>query len=110
MEGLQVVKGIVAVLGHEAFGKVLQAIHPLLVTAELGLRLCICDILDGLALRDPSYAFLVIIALHMTNIVNITSILANNSLKILNFVYLVTCTGSGYTFTRSKCSFFLRTW
>lgn len=68
LEGLQVVKGIVAVLGHEAFGKVLQAIHPLLVTAELGLRLCICDILDGLALRDPSYAFLVIIALHMTNI------------------------------------------
>nr|CAD1819808.1 unnamed protein product [Ananas comosus var. bracteatus] len=58
LEGLQVVKGIVAVLGHEAFEKVLQAIHPLLVTAELGLRLCICDILDGLALRDPSYAFL----------------------------------------------------
>ncbi|KAJ8506605.1 hypothetical protein OPV22_007491 [Ensete ventricosum] len=57
LEGLHVLKGILPVVGSELSGKILDAIHPLLVSAGLELRLCICDILNSLALIDPSLAF-----------------------------------------------------
>lgn len=57
-EGLHVIKGILPVLGGKTTGKILSALHPLLVSCRLDLRMCICDILDGMALIDPSLTFL----------------------------------------------------
>ncbi|KAG1347740.1 hypothetical protein COCNU_06G015690 [Cocos nucifera] len=58
VEGLHVIKGVLPVLDYETSGKILKAINPLLVSAGLDLRLCICDVLDGLAMINPSLAFL----------------------------------------------------
>ncbi|XP_068649715.1 uncharacterized protein [Aristolochia californica] len=58
IEGLHVIQGILPVLGLEAVGKILTAMAPLLVFAEPDIRLCICDILDGLAVKNPSLDFL----------------------------------------------------
>lgn len=66
LEGLHVLKGILPVVGSESSGKILEAIHPLLVSAGLELRLCICDILNRLVLIDPSLAFVVMITAHMS--------------------------------------------
>ncbi|XP_073005480.1 uncharacterized protein [Typha latifolia] len=58
LEGFLVVKEIVPILDFDATGKILSAIQPLLVTAGSDLRLCVCDILDNLASRDPSLVLL----------------------------------------------------
>ncbi|CAL9093376.1 unnamed protein product [Musa textilis] len=57
LEGLHVLKGILPVVGSESSGKILEAIYPLLVSAGLELRLCICDILNSLVSIDRSLAF-----------------------------------------------------
>jgi U3 small nucleolar RNA-associated protein 20 len=59
MEGLQVVREMVPILGSKSFDKVLCAVNPLLVSAGLELRICICEVLDGLALCDSSFTVLV---------------------------------------------------
>ncbi|KAG9451956.1 hypothetical protein H6P81_004860 [Aristolochia fimbriata] len=58
IEGLHVIQGILPVVGLEAVGKILAALAPLLVFAELDVRLCVCDVLDGLAVKKPSLDFL----------------------------------------------------
>ncbi|KAK1276802.1 hypothetical protein QJS04_geneDACA000746 [Acorus gramineus] len=58
MEVLHVIKGILPVLDKECSGEILSAVHPLLISTVLDVRLFVCDILDGLALIDPSLAFL----------------------------------------------------
>ncbi|KAJ3705626.1 hypothetical protein LUZ61_009331 [Rhynchospora tenuis] len=58
MEGLQVVREMVPILGSKSYDKVLGAVNPLLVTAGLDLRMCICKVVDGLALHDSSFAVL----------------------------------------------------
>ncbi|KAJ0966400.1 hypothetical protein J5N97_027538 [Dioscorea zingiberensis] len=58
LEGLHVIKDILPVLDDKTTGKVLNAIHPLLVHVGLDLRLLICDILNGLMMNDPSLPFL----------------------------------------------------
>ncbi|KAJ3672155.1 hypothetical protein LUZ60_006876 [Juncus effusus] len=58
VEGLKVVQAMVPILGFEAFNKVLGAINPLLFSAGIELRLCICEIIDGLASRDSSLTVL----------------------------------------------------
>lgn len=65
MEGLHIVKGILPALNDNSTGKILSAVNPLLVSGGLDLRSCICDILDGLSVIDPSLAFLVIIASYL---------------------------------------------
>ncbi|KAF8392350.1 hypothetical protein HHK36_022692 [Tetracentron sinense] len=59
MEGLQVIRGIIPVLGSETTGKILNAVSPLLISAGLDMRLCICNLLDTIAENDPSVVFLV---------------------------------------------------
>ncbi|XP_043723794.1 small subunit processome component 20 homolog [Telopea speciosissima] len=54
MEGLEVIRRIVPVLGSETTGKILNAISSLLIYARLDVRLSICNLLDGLAVNDPS--------------------------------------------------------
>lgn len=61
MEGLIILKSILPVVGFESSAKILEAIHPLLVSAGLELRLCISDILESLVLIDSSMAFVVIL-------------------------------------------------
>ncbi|CAL9158827.1 unnamed protein product [Musa hybrid cultivar] len=73
LEGLHVLKGILPVVGSESSGKILEAIHPLLVSAGLELRLCICDILNRLVLIDPSLAFVARL-LHGLNAVSLSEI------------------------------------
>lgn len=58
LEGLCVIKGILPVVSEEATVKVLSAMNMLLDSVGLDLRLSICDILDGLAAKDPSLTFL----------------------------------------------------
>ncbi|XP_010938573.1 uncharacterized protein [Elaeis guineensis] len=73
MEGLHVIKAVLPVLDYETSGKILKAINPLLVSAGLDLRLCICDVLDGLAMINPSLAFLATL-LHELNAVSSSEI------------------------------------
>ncbi|OVA05421.1 Down-regulated-in-metastasis protein [Macleaya cordata] len=58
LEVLHIIKGVLPKLGSETTGKILKAVAPLLISAGLDIRLCICDILNGLAVNDPSVAFL----------------------------------------------------
>lgn len=61
-------RGIIQNLRCKVSVKVLNALNPLLATVGLELRLCICDIYDGLSLHDPSMLFLVIIFLFVMSI------------------------------------------
>lgn len=58
LEALCVVRGIVPNLSCKVSIKVLNALNPLLATVGLELRLCICDIYDGLSLHESSMSFL----------------------------------------------------
>lgn len=53
------VREMIPILGSKSYDKVLCAVNPLLVSAGLGPRLCICEILDGLAQCDSSFTVLV---------------------------------------------------
>uniref|UniRef100_A0A2P2MF27 Uncharacterized protein n=1 Tax=Rhizophora mucronata TaxID=61149 RepID=A0A2P2MF27_RHIMU len=57
VECLQVIRDIIPVVGMGSTTKILNAVSPLLLSAELDLRLCICDLLDALAKTDPSVIF-----------------------------------------------------
>jgi hypothetical protein len=61
LEALRVVGGILANLRCGVSAKILNALNPLLATAGLELRLCICDIYVGLSFHEPSVSTLVII-------------------------------------------------
>ncbi|KAF9622576.1 hypothetical protein IFM89_032475 [Coptis chinensis] len=54
LEVLNVIRGIVPRLGAEVTGKILNAVAHLLVSAGLGVRLSICDLLDDLSVKDPT--------------------------------------------------------
>ncbi|KAI3837631.1 hypothetical protein MKX03_029756 [Papaver bracteatum] len=58
LEVLKVIKGVLPKLGGEITDKILKAVAPLLLSAGVDTRLSICDILNGLALQDPSVVFL----------------------------------------------------
>ncbi|KAI3979780.1 hypothetical protein MKX01_013875 [Papaver californicum] len=58
LEILKVIKGVLPKLGGETTDKILKAVAPLLLSAGVDIRLSICDILNGLALQDPSVVFL----------------------------------------------------
>lgn len=60
MEGLRVIQGILSVVGGEIAGKILNVVHPLLLSSGPEIRLAVCDVIDGLAVNDPSLAILVI--------------------------------------------------
>lgn len=53
------VREMVPILGSKSYDKVFCAMNPLLVSAGLGLRLCICEVFDSLALCDSSFTVLV---------------------------------------------------
>ncbi|XP_050219970.1 uncharacterized protein LOC126670312 [Mercurialis annua] len=57
VECLQIIRDIIPLLGNESSHKTLNAISPLLISAELDMRLNICDLLDALAKTDPSVLF-----------------------------------------------------
>lgn len=52
MEALQVIRVIVPLLRSGNTGNILKAISPFLVSAELDMRLSICDVLDALSKND----------------------------------------------------------
>ncbi|KAF5740542.1 small subunit processome component 20 isoform X1 [Tripterygium wilfordii] len=58
LEAVQAIRDIIPVLGSDITTKILNAVSPLLVSAELDIRLGICDLLDALAKSDPSVAFM----------------------------------------------------
>ncbi|WVZ69932.1 hypothetical protein U9M48_018646 [Paspalum notatum var. saurae] len=58
LEALRVVRGIVPNLSRKISVKVLNSLNPLLATVGLELRLCICDIYDGLSLHESPMSFL----------------------------------------------------
>ncbi|ESQ54097.1 hypothetical protein EUTSA_v10024182mg [Eutrema salsugineum] len=53
-EALLAIQDIISLLGTESATKVINKVSPLLVDAELDVRLCICDILESLAKVDFS--------------------------------------------------------
>lgn len=53
-EAVQVIRDIIPVLGSDTTAKILSAVSPLLTSAELDMRLSICNLLAGLAESDPS--------------------------------------------------------
>ncbi|KAL2332603.1 hypothetical protein Fmac_013816 [Flemingia macrophylla] len=54
VEALQVIQNIVPLLGHGSTTKILSAVSPLYISAELDMRLRICDLLDSLVSSDAS--------------------------------------------------------
>ncbi|XP_062230251.1 uncharacterized protein LOC133927941 isoform X2 [Phragmites australis] len=58
LEALRVVRGIIPNLRCGVSHKILSALNPLLATVGLELRLCICDIYDGLSLHESSMSSL----------------------------------------------------
>ncbi|CAA7036210.1 unnamed protein product [Microthlaspi erraticum] len=53
-EALLAIQEITSLLGIESTSKIIKTVSPLLVDAELGVRLCICDLLGSLAKIDVS--------------------------------------------------------
>lgn len=53
-EALLAIQEITPLLGTESTSKIIKTVSPLLVDAELGVRLCICDLLNSLAKIDVS--------------------------------------------------------
>ncbi|GAV59009.1 LOW QUALITY PROTEIN: DRIM domain-containing protein, partial [Cephalotus follicularis] len=68
-EAMQVIRDIVPVLGSESTSKILNGVSSLLVSAELDMRLCICDLLDAVAKTDPS----VVVVANLLRKLNATS-------------------------------------
>eukprot|EP00268_Persea_americana_P031222 TRINITY_DN30328_c0_g1_i1.p1 TRINITY_DN30328_c0_g1~~TRINITY_DN30328_c0_g1_i1.p1 ORF type:complete len:2757 (-),score=438.74 TRINITY_DN30328_c0_g1_i1:344-7405(-) len=58
LEGLRVIQVILSVVGGDNAGKILNVVHPLLLSSGLEIRLAVCDVIDGLAVNDPSLAIL----------------------------------------------------
>ncbi|XP_020699901.1 small subunit processome component 20 homolog isoform X1 [Dendrobium catenatum] len=61
LEALHVMKGILQYLPvnvEKTSGKILKSIFPILAVAGVDVQLCVCDIIDSLALIDPSLAYL----------------------------------------------------
>ncbi|XP_027937625.1 small subunit processome component 20 homolog isoform X2 [Vigna unguiculata] len=54
VEVLQVIQNILPTLGHESTTKILSAVSPLYISAELDMRLRICDLLDALVASNTS--------------------------------------------------------
>ncbi|XP_052728331.1 uncharacterized protein LOC108328944 isoform X4 [Vigna angularis] len=54
VEVLQVIQNILPTLGHESTTKILRAVSPLYISAELDMRLRICDLLDALVASNAS--------------------------------------------------------
>ncbi|KAK0607559.1 hypothetical protein LWI29_016732 [Acer saccharum] len=52
-----VLRDIIPVAGTESTKKILSVVSPLLVSVELDMRLCICDLLEALAEADSSVQF-----------------------------------------------------
>ncbi|PKA51950.1 hypothetical protein AXF42_Ash008179 [Apostasia shenzhenica] len=76
LEALHVLKGILQNIneaGNKTSGKILKAIHPILATAALDVRRCICDIISGLSLIDPCLTHVARL-LHDLNAVSATDI------------------------------------
>ncbi|KAJ1406609.1 Down-regulated-in-metastasis protein [Sesbania bispinosa] len=53
-EAFLVIQNIIPILGHGSTTKILSAVSPLYISAELDMRLRICDLLDALAASDAS--------------------------------------------------------
>lgn len=53
-EALLAIQDIISYIGIESTSKILNTVSPLLVDAELDVRLCICDLLESLAKIDFS--------------------------------------------------------
>lgn len=53
-EALQVIQNIIPILGHKSTAKILNTVSPLYISAELDMRLRICDLLDALVASDAS--------------------------------------------------------
>lgn len=62
IEVLQVIQNIIPILGNGSTAKILGAISPLYISAELDGRLRICDLLDVLVVSDASVLPVVILA------------------------------------------------
>lgn len=60
VEALQVIQNIIPILGHGSTAKILSAVSPLYISAELDMRLRICDLLDALVASDASLLSVVI--------------------------------------------------
>ncbi|KAK0579383.1 hypothetical protein LWI29_025507 [Acer saccharum] len=54
---VKVLRDIIPVAGTESTKKILSVVSPLLVSVELDMRLCICDLLEALAEADSSVQF-----------------------------------------------------
>ncbi|XVF65313.1 hypothetical protein PTKIN_Ptkin09bG0238000 [Pterospermum kingtungense] len=54
LEGIQIIRDIVPVLGSERTTEILTAVAPLLISVKLDIRVFICDLLDVLARTDSS--------------------------------------------------------
>ncbi|CAI8597993.1 unnamed protein product [Vicia faba] len=54
IEVLQVIQNIIPILGNGSTTKILSAVSPLYISAELDMRLRICDLLDVLVASDAS--------------------------------------------------------
>ncbi|XP_045811204.1 small subunit processome component 20 homolog isoform X1 [Trifolium pratense] len=54
IEVLQVIQNIIPILGNGSTAKILSAVSPLYISAELDMRLRICDLLDVLVASDAS--------------------------------------------------------
>ncbi|KAK8473806.1 hypothetical protein PHAVU_001G253000 [Phaseolus vulgaris] len=54
IEALQVIQNILPTLGHGSTTKILSAVSPIYISAELDMRLRICDLLDALVASDAS--------------------------------------------------------
>lgn len=53
-EALLAIQDITSLLGTESVTKIINKVSPLLVDAEVDVRLCICDLLESLAKIDFS--------------------------------------------------------
>lgn len=63
-QAVEVIQGLIPVLGSEITTRVLNAISPLFVSVDRDVRSCLCDLLETVSQVDPS-THIVVKLVHM---------------------------------------------
>lgn len=81
-EALLTIQDITSLLGTESTTKIINVVSPLLVDADLDVRLCICDLLESLAKIDFS----------LDDVVSVMSLFKAESFPSLGFASAIVTT------------------
>ena len=99
VEALQIIQNIAPTLGDGSTSKILSAVSPLYISAELDMRLRICDVLDALVASDASVLSVVILLFSLSLSIHIACC------QLFDFP-LPFCRDAGKTSSSAECDIY----